>query len=110
MKIPNQSQAIIEQSKITEYLLNIQHLKGGHKARLLIKFGYNINNWQQLEADIRENHLNADPEIVKETAYGISYEISAEILTPSGKLLNLKTVLQIDKGKEIPRLITAYPN
>ena len=54
MKIPNRDRAIIEQTKITEYLLNTQHKRGGSKAKMLLQFGYSLENWQQLESDLRQ--------------------------------------------------------
>jgi hypothetical protein len=36
MKIPNSDRAIIKPSKLTEYLLNTEHKRGGAKATLLI--------------------------------------------------------------------------
>jgi hypothetical protein len=39
VKIPNSDRAIIEQSKITGYLLNIEHERGGSKAKKLSDFG-----------------------------------------------------------------------
>lgn len=110
MKIPNNDYAIIEQSKITDYLLNINHQRGGSKAKMLINYGYSLENWQQLESDIRKFHLNAEVSIIKETPYGIRYEIIAEILTPIHKPLLMKTVWQIDTGTELPRLITMIPD
>ncbi len=77
MKIPNREGAAIEPSKLTDYLLNLEHKRGGAKAKLLIQCGYSQENWQQLETDIRNSHLSADIDVAKETAYGTRYEISA---------------------------------
>jgi len=107
MKIPTSNIAVIEPSKLTEYLLNTDHKRGGSKARLLIQFGYSPNNWQQLEEDIRKFHLTVDVNVVKETAYGIRYEISTNLLTPINRLLLVKTVWQIDTGTD---LITLVPD
>ncbi len=109
MKIPNSDRAIIELSKLTEYLLNTKHKRGGAKAKLLLQFGYNLENWQQLESDIRKFHLSEDVNVVKETAYGVKYEVSANLLTPSNRQLLVKTVWQIDTGTNSPRLITLVP-
>ncbi|MGY6528704.1 MAG: DUF6883 domain-containing protein [Cyanobacterium sp.] len=108
-KIPNFHRAIIEKSKITDYLLNINHKRGSSKAKMLLNYGYSPDNWQQLELDIRKFHLSAEVYIIKETPYGIRYEIISEILTPINKKLLLKSVWQIDQGLEIPRLITMIP-
>ena len=110
MKIPNRDRAIIEQTKITEYLLNTQHKRGGSKAKMLLQFGYSLENWQQLESDLRQFHLNADVDIVKETAYGVRYEVRAALITPTSKQLFVRTVWQIDKGTDLPRLITLIPD
>ena len=110
MKIPNSDRATIEPLKLTDYLLNPEHKRGGTKAKLLIKCGYSQENWQQLETDIRSCHLPVDVDIIKETAYGIRYEISAELSTPMGRQLIVRTVWQIDTGTDFARLITLIPD
>lgn len=110
MKIPNSDRAIIESSKITEYLLNTEHQRGGAKARLLIQFGYSPDNWQQLEEDIRRFHLDQDVNLITETPYGTRYQISANLLTPINRPLLVKTVWQIDIDTDSPRLITLVPD
>lgn len=110
MKIPNSDRAVIEPSKLTEYLLNTEHKRGGTKAKLLLQFGYCPDNWQQLESDIRKFHLTVDVNLIKETAYGTRYEVSANLLTPINRPLLVKTVWQIDIGTDFPRLITLFPD
>ena len=110
MKIPNSYRAVIEPSKLTEYLLNTEHKRGGTKAKLLLQFGYSPDNWQQLESDIRKFHLTVDVNLIKETTYGTRYEVSANLLTPINRLLLVKTVWQIDTGTDFPRLITLFPD
>ena len=110
MKIPNSDRAIIESSKLTDYLLNANHKRGGTKAKLLIHCGYSQTNWRQLEADIRRFHLVAEVDVIRETAYGTRYEVSACLATPSGRQLLVRTVWQIDRGTNFPRLITLIPD
>jgi hypothetical protein len=110
MKIPNSDRAVIESSKLTEYLLNTEHKRGGAKAKLLLHFGYSPENWQQLESDIRKFHLDVDVNVIKETAYGVRYEVSANLLTPTNRQLLVKTVWQVDTGTDFPRLITLVPD
>lgn len=110
MKLPNLNHAVIEPSKLTNYLLNPEHVRGGHKARLLMKYGYSRENWQQLEVDIRRFHLNADVSRVRDTPYGRRYEIKASLTTPNGRALLVTTAWQIDLGKDYPRLITLVPD
>ena len=44
MRLPNRERAIIAPDKLTDYLLNVEHERGGAKARLLAEFGYNKDN------------------------------------------------------------------
>lgn len=110
MKLPNSERAVIEPTKLIQYLLNTEHKRGGHKARVLLDFGYHIDSWQQLQSDIRRLHLLAEVEIVRQTPYGTRYEIRAPLETPSGRTLTVRTVWQIDKGTDFPRLITLFPD
>jgi hypothetical protein len=110
MRLPNRERAIIASDKLTDYLLNVEHKRGGPKARSLAQFGYNLNNWRQLETDIRQYHLEAEVDRVKETVYGIRYEIRAPLQTPSGRPLVIRTIWQIDEGTDYPRLLTLYPD
>jgi SPX domain protein involved in polyphosphate accumulation len=110
MKIPNSDRAIIEPSKLTEYLLNPEHKRGGAKAKLLRQFGYSLENWQQLESDIRKFHLVKDVNLITETAYGVRYVVIANLFTPVNRPLSVRTAWQIDKGTDFPRFITLVPN
>jgi len=107
--LPNHTLALIAQEKLTEYLLNTQHKRGGTKARLLAQFGYTIQNWRQLEADIRRG-LETEVDLVRSTAYGMRYEIRLALPTPLGVPMTVRTIWQIDDGSEVPRLITLYPD
>jgi hypothetical protein len=110
MKLPKREHAVIAPDKLVQYLLNPSHKRGGAKARLLALFGYTADNWQQLEADIRAYHLDANVNAVKQTLYGLSYEIRAPLLTPLGHALMVKTIWQIDTNTDYPRLITLFPD
>jgi hypothetical protein len=83
MELPNRTLAVIAQDKLTDYLLNTRHRRGGTKARLLEQFGYIVQNWRQLEADIR-SCLAAEVDVVRTTEYGTRYEIRMTLQTPLG--------------------------
>jgi len=110
MKLPNREQAVVAVAKLREYLLNIEHRRGGTKARLFAQFGYDRGNWRRLESDIRMCHLTADVDAKRRTPYGMRYEIHAPLQTPSGRELMVRTIWQIDDGTEFPRLITVIPD
>ena len=110
MKLPHPERAVIAPDKLIQYLLNTRHRRGGHKARVLEDFGYRSNFWQQLRDDILRFHLRADVGTVRQTAYGTRYEIRSPLQTPSGRMLMIRTVWQIDEGTDFPRLITLFPD
>jgi hypothetical protein len=109
MRIPNADNAIIEPTKIANYLLDVDHPDGGSKARLLESLGYFSANWQRLEADLRSMHLTEDYIATRDTVWGVRYEIVAPITGPSGDTVMFHSVWQIDLGTDVPRLITMYP-
>lgn len=53
MQIPNANRAVIEQDKLVLYLLDVEHRRGGTKAKLLCSLGYDVQQWQQLAVDLR---------------------------------------------------------
>ncbi len=110
MKLPNRERAIIAPEKLVQYLLNTEHKRGGSKARLLSHFGYQANNWSQLEADIRRFHLDQEVDAIQQTQYGMRYQIRALLQTPDSRTVMVRTIWQIDKGTDFPRLITLFPD
>ncbi len=109
MKLPNAVNTVIEYDKLVLYLLDTDHLRGGSKAKLLHTLGYNAKNWQQLAADLRQQHVSADVVSERETAWGKRYDIVAPLTGPSGDTVLFHSVWQIDIGTNRPRLITMYP-
>jgi hypothetical protein len=109
MKVPNADRAIIAADKLSSYLLNVSHKRGGSKARLLLSVGYCSDNPQSLESDLRAQHLSLDVAGTHGNAYGVVYEIEGLIKTPSGRSIRFCSVWQIDTGSDVPRFITMYP-
>jgi hypothetical protein len=107
--VPNAERAIISSEKLTGYLLNLSHKRGGAKARLLVSFGYRSENPQVLEAALRFQHLSLDVTGTSTNAYGVVYEIDGPITTPNGRVVQFRSVWQVDTGADVPRFITMYP-
>jgi hypothetical protein len=109
MPIPNANRAIIAANKLTAYLLNPSHKRGGAKARLLLSLGYRTDAPDRLESDLRAQHLPLNPARESHNLYGVAYEIEAPIETPCGRTVRFCSIWQIDAGSEVPRFITMYP-
>ena len=109
MKVPNANNAIIAPEKLRDYLLNPDHRRGRSKAKKLLSMGYQTDQWQRLEADLRQQHLTADVDTSETNDYGTSYRIVAELTGPNGDRGLFCSIWQIDLGAKQPRLITMYP-
>ena len=62
MKIPNADRAIVEATKLRDYLLSPSHPVGRFKAPFFTALGYSQDQWPRLEADLRAQHLLQDAE------------------------------------------------
>ncbi len=109
MKVPNADKAVVTESKIKDYLLSYTHERGRHKAAFLALFGFNVDNWQELDNRLK-GHIRAyDFTSTTENRFGTRYTVEGEIDTPSGRWVRIRTVWFIDKNEETPRFVSAYP-
>ena len=109
MKLPNASLALVERSKITEYLLNREHPDNGGKADFFIALGFHPNDWEVLATALRKLAMNSPVSQSMESPHGKKYIVDGEIETTVGKTPMVRTVWIIDTGETAPRLVTAYP-
>ena len=109
MKLPGAESAIIPRGKIEDYLLNLEHPIGGGKAKFFIHFGFQREQWEELEEALRE-HANENPvAYILRDADGVTYVIEGVIRTPSGRQPLVRSVWLVETGELAPRFITAYP-
>ena len=102
-----QKDVIINVEKITEYLLKWRPLND--KSNFLEMAGYKLENWNQLEKDIREQILPLDAIMEEKTKYGDLYRISGNLTGPNGKSLKIITIWMIELSSNQTKFITLYP-
>jgi hypothetical protein len=105
--LQNWEQATVPAAKLKDYVLNEGHEANQGKARLFAALGYTADNWEQLEADLRAQHLTRDAVESRPTKGGRTYTIDAPLVGPRGSRL-IRSVWQIDYGEEVPHFLTAY--
>ena len=110
MKLPNAHLAIVERVKIVEYLLNASHPDNGGKARFFMALGFRLDDWETLAAALRRMALESNVFQKMETVHGRKYIIDGALETPVGKTPVVRAVWIIDRGEDVPRLVTAYPH
>jgi Domain of unknown function (DUF6883) len=107
--IPNADRAVIEAAKLHHYLLSRTHPTGRFKAAFFQALGYSSEDWRQLEADIRSQHLPKDATADEATPYGRKFVIRATLVGPSGDSATLVSVWVVRAGEDFARFVTAYP-
>jgi hypothetical protein len=109
VRIPNSDHAVIDPAKLYGYLLSRSHPVGRFKAAFFHALGYSSENWRQLDADLRSQHLSRDVTIESQTPHGQKYSIRAPLVGPSGSSADMVSVWVVRTGEEAPRFVTAYP-
>ncbi|HDP34197.1 MAG TPA: hypothetical protein ENN29_03700 [Candidatus Hydrogenedentes bacterium] len=108
-RLPNCENAIVEQEKVINYLLNQKHPYGAGKARFFADRGFCIGQWKLLRDALNEHGCRHEVVTEYETGFGPRCSVEGELNTPDGHCPNIRSVWQMDKGASAPRLITAYP-
>jgi hypothetical protein len=98
-------EAEISPRKLTQYLLVL--LPKDDKSQFLAKAGYGLDNWQQLEQDLREQILPLEAIPTQMTPYGQKYVIVGHLTGPNGITLRVKTIWIVDSTAT--RLVTLFP-
>jgi len=107
--LPNSENAYIDAAKIRDYILSTAHPIGRFKAAFFFKLGYSQDRWEQLELDIRQQHLPLDAEQIAQSEYGTKYAIKGFLKSPNGGKVLLQSIWIILEGDNIPRFVTIYP-
>jgi hypothetical protein len=97
--------AVIAIEKLTDYLLVL--LPKDDKSQYLSSAGYTLENWRQLEQDLREQILLLEPVPTQMTKYGQKYSIVGDLTGVNGTTIQVKTIWIVRNG--ITRFVTLFP-
>ena len=104
MRLPNARLARAQREKITGYLLAENPDSGRGKPGFFAAFGFSADNWQALADALLAVGQGYDVVDILETSFGIKYVIEGQVETPDGRNPRVRTVWQIDWGKDCPIL------
>jgi hypothetical protein len=107
--IANSDQAVVDERKITDYLLAAGHPAGRAKAIFFRRHGFRISAWRDLRDALLEHAASAAVVSVKDTQFGRKYIMEGRLKTPSGRGPRVRSVWFVTTGQTVPRLVTAYP-
>ena len=109
MRLPNAALAVVEREKIQDYLLNPAHPDNGGKAQFFENLGFRRTQWQILATAFRTLALETHVVQSIKSLHGEKYVIVGIIEAPSGTSRKVKTIWIVDRGEDVARLVTAYP-
>ena len=109
VRLPNATRAIIPVEKIRDYVLNLDHPDGGHKARVIdAATGLRREDYQTLIAQIERGILAFDAVQHHVRRQRPQYYVEMPIVGPKGTMV-VRTIWIYEDGSDVPRLTTLYP-
>jgi Domain of unknown function (DUF6883) len=109
MKLPNAQVALVEQEKVVQYLLNPAHPDNGGKAAFFGRLGFDPDHWSVFAAALRKLAVTGEVSKTVESPHGTKYVVVGTMDTVSGESPMVRSVWIVDRGSDVPRLVTAYP-
>ena len=82
--------AVISEAKLTRYLLVF--LEKDDKSQFLAQAGYTLENWQELEQDLREQILSLEATPTTQTQYGQKFSITGDLAGRNPHPIRVKTI------------------
>jgi hypothetical protein len=109
MELPGRENCVVDERKVTAYLLNTSRMPAAAKARFFLSCGFKKEAWPVL-AEALVDHGQTQLVVGRtQSNYGTKYEIEGPLHCPDGRSPSVRSVWQIDRDELAPRLITAYP-
>ena len=106
--LKNARHAIVDERKLTAYLLNPTHPRGRDKARIFKSaLGYDRASSKGLIEQIRRAILRHEAVFLRQDRYGRHYRVDLTLEGPRGTG-RVRTGWLYDRGSDVPRLTTAY--
>lgn len=111
ISMPNHQNAVTPKEKFINYSLNPNNPNAKGKAEAYERaLGFNRNNAQdlirQIEGAVKNESVS--PISISKTEFGAKYKYRIPVKGENGQIKNVIAVYQIDKGSQIPRMITNY--
>ena len=107
-RLPDAHLAIIEERKITHYLLASGHPAGRAKSAFFQSFGFRTTEWRNLRDALLDHARSARVISVSETQFGKKYILQGSLSAPDGRRPRVRAIWFVAAGETAPRLVTAY--
>jgi hypothetical protein len=108
-RLPNAHLAVVDERKISAYLLSESHPAGRAKAAFFRRYGFRMSSWEALRDALLAHGRTAEVASTTETKFGTKYILEGTLAAPDGRSPRLRTVWFVTVGEVHPQLVTAYP-
>lgn len=98
----------IEQAKIVDYLLNVDHVDGGDKTAFFLSRGFAVDVPDDLAEALAAHAAAHWPGRVSANAHVTKHIVEGPLACPDGSTPNILAVWKLDPGKPDAWLVTAY--
>ena len=109
LAIPNPDRAVIDPTKLREFLLSPTHPAGRAKSRFFASLGYDAARWRRLDWDLRHQHLLQMALELEANPYGRKFLVRATLRGPNGRPAMVTSIWIVRTSEDFPRFVTAYP-
>jgi hypothetical protein len=110
MKLPNAEHAFISVRKLDGYLLSEAHPAGQSKAEFFRAIGFSRTDADTLRAGLVAIAQGQEVTETASSSHGTKYVVDGWLSSPTGRMVEVRTVWIMNPGEDIPRLVTAYPH
>jgi len=107
--MPNPHLLRVEANKIKHYLLNLDHVEGGGKAKFFRAVGFSDEAIGEMVEAFRGHAANNKIAEVIPHPYGVKTVVECFMETPTGKPYCIRSVWNDHLDGEPPKLVTAVP-
>lgn len=108
-ELPSGHFAWVEEKKIKSYLLNLEHRKGGPKAKFFRNRGFTTEEWENFHDALVVQGKNNPVVSTSKDEFGARYVVDCNCPTPDKLNPCIRTVWEVREEETKPRLITAHP-
>jgi len=109
-QLPGVASAVLDDRKITRYLLNTVHSTGAAKAKFFMSFGFTPGNGAALKSALLNHPRNHPVSSQASSPFGQKFEVSCSLVAPDGRNPCIISVWIIEPPHANPSFVTAYPN
>ena len=107
MKLPNCEVALVEEIKLTGYLLDEENSKG--KSVFFTRMGFDKPNFRLLREALERLACSGEVIGTELAKFGIKYRVAGPMDNPLNRRMIVLSMWIFDPGSSVPRLVTAYP-